>query len=241
MKIIHISDLHISSEDYVPKWGEKVIDLINSMQPEVLVVTGDLTDKGYLYEYEMVAKYFDKIKVKNILAVPGNHDSRNRGYEIFEEIFETRFPLFESENVAVLGVDSSEPDLNDGHIGRENYPCIEENLSDGNKVRILAMHHHLIPLPGTGREKNIPTDAGDLLKLCTKLKMNFVISGHKHQPWIWKLEDTYLITAGTATTLRLKGRSYPSFNVLEIEKEKVILKEVNVADKKSVEILRVKI
>lgn len=106
-------------------------------------------------------------------------------------------------------------------------------------MKILALHHHLIPIPGTGRERNIPVDAGDVLKLCTELELNLILSGHKHLPWVWRLENTYLVTAGTATSRRLKGRYYPSFNVLEIEKGKVILKEVDVSNKRSREILRI--
>lgn len=54
---------------------------------------------------------------------------------------------------------------------------------------------------------------------------------------IWKLENSYFITAGTATTRRLKGRSYPSFNVLEIAEGIASLKEVNVAQGSLKEIL----
>jgi len=64
-------------------------------------------------------------------------------------------------------------------------------------------------------------------------------------PWTWRLENTYLITAGTATSRRLKGRSYPSFNILEIpaihadkQDKMATLKEVDVINKKFREILR---
>ena len=230
MKIVHISDLHIPGPNFVSEWGEKLIDIISSVEPEILLVTGDITDDGYVHEYEMAKAYIGRIKAKNTIVVPGNHDARNEGYKIFEEVFQTRFPHYENEKVAILGIDSTEPDIDDGHIGRENYAYIREKSSANNKIKILSMHHHLIPIPGTGRERNIPVDSGDVLKLCVGLGVHFVLSGHKHIPWVWKLENTYFITAGTATSRRLKGRSYPSFNVLEIEEEKFLLKEVNVVD-----------
>ena len=135
-----------------------------------------------------------------------------------------------------LGIDSSEPDIDEGRVGRENYTNIAGNLSVGHKVKILALHHHLIPIPGTGRERNITRDSGDVLKLCTQVGIDFVLSGHRHRPWIWKLEDTYFITAGTATTRTFIGRSYPSFNILEL-KEEAILTEFNVSDGSSKKIL----
>lgn len=92
------------------------------------------------------------------------NDARNEGYKVFEDIFGTRFPSYEDDMVAICGIDSSEPDIDDGHVGRENYPYIREKLSadDKDKVRILVLHHllvlhhHLIPIPGTGREQHIP-------------------------------------------------------------------------------------
>ena len=225
MRIAHISDLHITGENFVKEWGENLIKILNEIEPDIVVITGDLTDDGYIHEYEVVKDYLDRINAKK-LVVPGNHDARNKGYEIFEEIFGTRYPFYENDVVAILGIDSSEPDIDDGHIGRENYPIIKEKLSK-NKIKIMALHHHLIPIPGTGRERNIPIDAGDVLQLCMELKIDFVLSGHKHLPWKWKLEDTYFITAGTACSRRLKGKSYPSFNLIEIN-EKIKLKEINV-------------
>lgn len=239
MKIAHISDLHLTGPNFVQKWGENIIDILSSVKPEVLVITGDITDDGYIHEYDMAKRYIDKIMIKNKIIVLGNHDARNEGYKIFEEIFGTRFPYYESDKVVILGLDSTEPDIDDGHIGRGNYDTIREKLSVKTKIKILTLHHHLIPIPGTGRERNIPVDAGEVLKLCTELEVNFVLSGHKHLPWVWKLENSYFFTAGTASSRRLKGKSYPSFNLLEIEEEEVIFKEVNVSEKSTREILRI--
>ncbi len=241
MKIVHISDLHTAGPNFIPEWGEKVIEIVNSIKADVLVVTGDLTDDGYAHEYDIVKKYLDRIKAKSTVIVPGNHDARNEGYMTFEEVFETRFPYYEDESVVILGIDSTEPDIDDGHIGRENYAFMREKLSVDNRIKILTMHHHLIPIPGTGRERNIPVDSGDVLELCNELGLNFVFSGHKHVSWAWQLENTYYITAGTATSRRLKGRSYPSFNIVDIEDKKMSIKEVNVMDATMKEILKIKL
>jgi 3',5'-cyclic AMP phosphodiesterase CpdA len=237
MKIVHISDLHISSPHYVPEWGETVIESINSINPKVLVITGDLTNDGYMHEYELVKEFFDSITVENMMVVPGNHDARNEGHMIFEDMFDTRFPRYVDNNIVIVGLDSSEPDIDDGHVGREHYPRISDDLIEETKVKIIALHHHLIPIPGTGRERQIPTDAGEVLGHCTSSGVDFVLSGHKHRSWLWKLEDTYFITAGTATTRRLKGRSYPSFNVLDITRLTIDLQEINVEDGTSRELV----
>jgi len=227
MKIVHISDLHVSGYNFVEKWGNSLIKMVNSLNPDLILVTGDLTDDGYIYEYEKACSFLERFSCKNKIVVPGNHDARNEGYLIFEKIFGTRFPFYQNGKLAILGLDSTEPDIDDGHIGRENYALIREKLKNF-EIKILMLHHHLIPIPGTGRERNIPVDAGDVLKICAEEKINFVLSGHKHLPWLWKLENTYFITAGTATSFRLKGYSYPSFNFLEIEKGSFSLTIFNV-------------
>jgi 3',5'-cyclic AMP phosphodiesterase CpdA len=238
MRIVQISDLHLSGPNLVDEWAENTLAMVNSLQPDILVVTGDLTDDGYAYEYDAACDYIDRLKTDNLLVVPGNHDVRNEGYKLFEDVFRTRFPQYRDERVVILGIDSTEPDIDDGRIGRGNYGLIRNALSPHKQIKILALHHHLIPIPATGRERNIPIDAGDVLWLCVETGVDVVLCGHKHMPWIWKLESTYFITAGTATTRRLKGRFYPSFYVLEIEGHRVLLREANVADCRLNDVMR---
>lgn len=239
-KIAHISDLHIGSSLFVKEWGEKLIEILNSKDIDVLVVTGDITDDGMVEQYKKAKKYLDRIKIKNKILVPGNHDSRHAGYEVFEEFFGTRYPFYGDKDIAVFGVDSSQPDLNHGHIGREYYQDIKEKLSNPDKINILGLHHHLIPVPRAGRERQIPLDAGDALEFCTRSNVGFVLSGHRHQRWIWKLQDTYFIAGGTATTKKLNGFSHPSFNIIDAKKNHVLIKEFNTKDKSSKKLLRVK-
>jgi 3',5'-cyclic AMP phosphodiesterase CpdA len=238
MKIAHVSDLHLTSPNFVEAWGINLLALLEDIKPDVLLITGDLTNEGYAHEYDIAEQFLGNIKIKDKIIIPGNHDARNSGYKIFEEVFGTRFPFFQKKNLAILGLDSTEPDIDDGHIGREQYPNISEKLTEKKLVRVLALHHHIIPIPGTGRERNILVDAGDVLKVCMDLELDFVLSGHKHLPWLWKMENTYFITAGTATSRRLKGRTYPSFNLFDIDKHGYIIQEINVSNKKTRIILR---
>ncbi|MBN1856752.1 MAG: metallophosphoesterase [Dehalococcoidia bacterium] len=231
MKIAHVSDLHFGSLNHIPEWADTVREMLDEMSPDILVITGDLTMDGYEHEFKEASAYMARLKCGKMLVVPGNHDARNEGFTMFEELFGTRFPLVETDEVVIQGIDSTEPDLDAGHIGRENYKLISDAGAVKNKVRILAIHHHLIPIPGTGRERHIPVDAGDALFTVVSSGINFVLSGHKHLPWAWRLQDTYFVTAGTATSRRLRGKRYPSFNVLDIQGDVATLSQVNVSDR----------
>src|SRR5436190_1635461 len=42
-----------------------------------------------------------------------------------------------------------------------------------------------------------------------------VLSGHKHVPYAWRLEDLFIVNAGTVSSLRLRGNTRPCYNVIE--------------------------
>ena len=88
-------------------------------------------------------------------------------------------------------------------------------------LKVFALHHHLIPVPGTGRERSVVNDAGDLLEVLIDSSVNIVLSGHKHVPYVWRLENIYLCNAGTVASLRVRGYTKPCYNVLEFEGDEV--------------------
>jgi Icc protein len=222
LTICQISDIHCGNARFIPDLLDRTIIEVNRMNPAVVVVSGDLTDAGYREEFEEAARYIDRIECEHIMVIPGNHDARNVGYLHFERLFGERRSVLDLDEVILVGVDSSEPDLNDGQVGREHYEFITETFSEAEgKLKIFVVHHHLIPLPGTGRERNIVYDAGDVLQRLVDVGVNLVLSGHKHVPYSWKLEDMLIVNAGTASTLRVRGDTRPCYNVIEVENGRV--------------------
>jgi 3',5'-cyclic AMP phosphodiesterase CpdA len=163
------------------------------------------------------------------MVIPGNHDSRNVGYVHFRRHFGDRYGRYRQEfdpvraerlratGFTVAAVDSSQPDVNDGHVGRERYPWIREQYTDPDDIKIFLIHHHLVPIPGTGRERNIIADAGDLLAELTELDLDVVLSGHKHVPFFWGLNGILVCNSGTAATKRLRGLTPSSWNELHVD------------------------
>ena len=74
-------------------------------------------------------------------------------------------------------------------------------------LRLFVLHHHLLPVPGTGRERNIVNDAGDTLECLQRAQVDLVLAGHKHVPYAWKLENLFVVNAGTVSSSRLRGSS----------------------------------
>ena len=214
--IAHISDPHVGSPYFVPNLMNRVITELNELAPDVVVCSGDLTNEGYRQEFKSWAAYAERISSR-VLTVPGNHDSRNVGYLHFEDLVGPRMWSEDVGGVRIVGVDSSEPDLNEGKVGRAQYEWIRREFARDADLKVFVLHHHLLPIPGTGRERSTVMDAGDLLEVLTNAGVHVVLSGHKHVPYVWRLENMYVANAGTVSSLRVRGYGKPCYNVLEFE------------------------
>jgi Icc protein len=219
--IAQLSDLHCGSPHFVPSLLERAIVEVNDLAPDVVIVSGDLTADGFRAEYEEARAYLDRVECDDVVVIPGNHDSRNVGYVHFEELFGARATRLRRDGVAIVALDSTEPDLDHGTVGRGRYRWIEEGFAGEHFLRVFVLHHHLLPIPGTGRERNVVHDAGDTLELLLRAGCNLVLSGHKHVPYAWRLENLFVVNAGTVSTTRLRGHTKPCYNVIEASPERV--------------------
>ena len=59
------------------------------MEPDVVVISGDLTSNGFKDEYALAREYLTA-STAEMVVIPGNHDSRNVGYVHFEDLFGER-------------------------------------------------------------------------------------------------------------------------------------------------------
>ena len=190
---------------------------MNDLQPDIVICSGDLTSFGFKQEYAEAKRYLDMLRCGSVVVIPGNHDSRNVGYVHFEELFGERNSVLHRDGVSVVAIDSTEPDLDHGQVGRGRYGWIEEQFAAPADLRIFVLHHHLLPVPGTGRERNIVYDAGDLIECLQHAGVNLVLSGHKHVPYAWRLENMFIVNAGTVSSMRLRGNTRQCYNVIEID------------------------
>ena len=62
----------------------------------------------------------------------------------------------------------------------------------------------------------IRDDAGDAIECLQRAGVNLVLSGHKHVPYAWRLENLFVVNTGTVSTLRLRGKTRPCYNVIEV-------------------------
>jgi 3',5'-cyclic AMP phosphodiesterase CpdA len=54
--------------------------------------------------------------------------------------------------------------------------------------------------------------------------VRLALTGHKHVPHVWRLEDLYVANAGTCSSLRLRGNTRPCYNLIEVEGAEVVIR-----------------
>lgn len=231
-KIAQISDIHFGEKNFSNDLKNNLISQLEDENPDLIIAAGDMTTQGYAHEYEDASVFIDELKaITQTHIIPGNHDARNVGLLHFEKLIgERKFVhLDKIGGFAIIGLDSSEPDINDGQIGVDQLDWLKKELDKvpGDLCKIVTFHHHLLPIPQTGRERNILLDSGDLLRVFCDYGVDFILNGHKHVPNVWMIEKMVTLNSGTATTKKLRGHTYPSHNQLLIQDDQILVNLIN--------------
>jgi 3',5'-cyclic AMP phosphodiesterase CpdA len=243
--VAQLSDIHCGSPFFDPQLLRHAVEEVRALAPDLVLIGGDLTTDGYAHEFRDAQNHLTPLLEAELttVVIPGNHDAKNVGYLHFTDSFgpgdvpgkgDRVLHLTgrlgpgddggnPSSTVTLVAMDSTKPDLAEGEIGRERYSWIRQQFSAPADLRIFALHHHLVPVPGTGRERNTVWDSGDVLALLGDVGVHLVLSGHKHVPFVWLLNDVLVVNSGTVSSHRLRGYVRPSYNLLEITRDRIVV------------------
>ncbi|NVM44443.1 MAG: metallophosphoesterase [Candidatus Lokiarchaeota archaeon] len=229
VEIVHISDFHYGNE-FVPEYMENVISYIEDKKPDVVICTGDLVHKGRVTQFHAVLPYIQRIRnITKMLIVPGNHDAKNSGLIYFEKIIGPRRSrlILDELDTLIVGVCSARDDMSEGMIGDEQLDfcgrCFNKNLEN----RILALHHHLIPVPLSGQKFTTVRDAGEILEFTQLFELDLVLMGHRHVPHAYVIGPTTFLYCGTSTSKKVRADDSPSFNHIILDKGDIEVFMVN--------------
>lgn len=221
MKIVHVSDPHFGDELRRNK-VEEAVKQINKIEPDLVILTGDLTCWGIHSEMRDAYETLSNLKPE-VVAIPGNHDARNVGIKHFELYFGKTKKCIRTDDFVIVAADSTQPDLDEGYLGVEQREWIESKFKR-NKINILALHHHIIPVPETGRERNVLIDAGEAIELLIRRGVALVLAGHRHMPYSFRLMRTHIVHAGTIGSFKVLGMPDQNYNILNLSKNSISLK-----------------
>jgi putative phosphoesterase len=237
MILVQISDIHCG-----PQFREKIfndaVKEINRLEPDGIIITGDLTEEGLVSQYRKAQESLEKIEAKKIIICAGNHDYRSTGYYLFRHFFEPQ-QIVTMNDTLFTTLGTARPERNDGELGFRQIEWLKRTLNDSKEKRkIVAMHHHVLPVPDTGTDKITIVDAGDLLRVLARSDVDLVLCGHRHRPWIWQIEGITVINAGTLSSERTRGFFVNSYNIIDI-KENEIRAHVKVVGGKKIKLKNV--
>lgn len=229
--VFHASDTHFGAAS--AEVIEASVALAHALRPDVLVLSGDVTQRARRAELDAAAAWVARLAIPTKVIVPGNHDiplfnlfarvvAPYGGYvRVFGEDLE---PEHLSPDLMVLGVNTTRPRRHtDGEISPAQIQRVARRLRTATprQLRIVVTHQpvHVI------RESDVTNrvhGAEEAIRSWASAGADLVLGGHIHLPYIRPLADAHrdlarpvwCIQAGTAVSTRVRGNHPNSINVL---------------------------
>jgi 3',5'-cyclic AMP phosphodiesterase CpdA len=230
--LVHLSDLHFGRVDY--SIIEPLVQTITELKPDVVVVSGDLTQRARSRQFQEARKFLDRLPSPQII-VPGNHDvplhnvfarflqplDKYRRY-----ITDDLQPFYADEEVAILGINTARSlTIKDGRINEEQVAGIRERLCTlADEVIKIIVTHHPFDLPEGHDEGELVNQAEMAMEALASCGADVLLAGHLHVSHTGHSSTRYkiaghsalVISAGTATSTRGRGETN-SFNVIRAQ------------------------
>ena len=190
-RLLHVSDLHAGTREDTA--AERALaDLSERIDPELIVVSGDLTHRGRPHQHDRAAALLRGLG-RPLLAVPGNHDIPytfparfTRTFAEFERRWQTTEPVYRSPSLVVVGLNSVRPWRHQsGGVRRRQLEWTARQLADGpgGALRTVVLHHHLLGAPWRSRKKPV-SRRSDVLAALVDAGAELILAGHIHQSTI---------------------------------------------------------
>ena len=237
--LVHISDIHFGR--VVPSVAESLLAALETDAPDLVVISGDLTQRARRGQYRMARDYLNRIPFPKIV-VPGNHDvplynvarrflrplTRYRRY-----ITRDMAPFYQDDEIAVLGINTARSlTFTKGRISEAQIELIRRRFCPipDNVFKILVTHHPFLPppenlkLPLVGR-------AHKALRMVEACNLDLLLAGHFHMSYAGGSHSAYrtlarsvlVIQAGTAASSRMRTEGN-AYNLIHIHKARVTLR-----------------
>jgi 3',5'-cyclic AMP phosphodiesterase CpdA len=233
--VVHLSDLHFGREDRIIV--DALLDRIRLAAPDLVAVSGDLTQRARRSQFERARAFLDAIPFPQ-LVVPGNHDvplynlwarllNPLGGYR--RHITSDLQPALMDSTLLVLGLDTTRPTtLKEGRIVDADVVRVAELIrqAPGDIVKILVGHHPF----DAPEERRRDAIHSSVLAALTRAGVDVFLTGHLHVSYTGHTAHRYnidgrsaiVVEAGTATSTRLREHAN-AFNLLRIDPAEIVV------------------
>jgi 3',5'-cyclic AMP phosphodiesterase CpdA len=234
--IAHISDLHFGRID--PRIPPALRQALLEANPDVVVVSGDLTQRARRAEFAAARQFLDGLPFPQVV-VPGNHDvplhdvmrrwlaplEKYRSY-----ISADTEPFYADDEVFIQGVSTARSlTWKNGRINRVQVERVCNKLtSAGPDITRIVVTHHPFQSPGEDRAGSPVGRAEMAITAFSECRVDMILSGHFHMGHAgnWTRQrpalghSAILVQAGTATSTRQRLEAN-SWNLIRIERPEV--------------------
>lgn len=239
--IVHLSDIHFGRVD--PAVVGPLIETINQIAPDLVAVSGDLTQRARAHQFKEARAFLDALPQPQIV-VPGNHDVPL--HNVFARFLQPlrkyrRYitndlrPFHYDNEIAVLGVSTARSfTVKGGRINQHQVDWMRDRLCscDPDVVKIVVTHHPF-DLPEGHDERNLVGRARMAMERLASCGADVFLAGHLHvshtthsaKRYKIKGHSALVVQAGTATSDRGRGEAN-SFNVIRVERPNIAIERL---------------
>jgi len=240
--LVHLSDIHFGRVDEAIV--KPLIQTVNDIKPDVVAVSGDLTQRARNREFKLVRSFLDELPQPQIV-VPGNHDVPL--YNILDRFFRPldkyqRYitadmrPSYVDEEIAVFGVNTARSlTFKGGRINERQVEWLKEKLcSLGDDVTKIVVTHHPFDVPTGHDEDDLVGRARMAIRHLTECGADMFLAGHLHLSHTGHTAKRYnkgdrpalVVQAGTAASTRGRGEAN-SFNVIRVHRPNITIERMD--------------
>lgn len=199
MLICQLTDLHVrpvgKSANRVSEtnmFAQRAFEAVAAFmpRPDVVILSGDLTECGLPEEYANVAALIARHLPMPVLVIPGNHDRRENLRTTLAHLpGVTVDPLYvqyavEDYPVRLVMLDTAVPGFGHGELRPDQLQWLDRTLTAApDKPTLIAMHHPPFACGIAHMDRIMLRNAADFVGVIARHRqVERIVCGHHHRP-----------------------------------------------------------
>lgn len=190
--ILHTSDFQCGAP-FLPVAGEALVRLAAEVNPDVIVSSGDLTQRAKKREFDQARAVLDRLGDAPVVLTPGNHDVPL--YRFWERVacpYRNWHDFADGDldtvttidGLTIVALNSSAPRraIVNGRIDAGQIDFARRAFADAppHHRKALVVHHHFVPVPDGQGGAPLP-GSPELVRAFEAMELDLVLGGHVHQ------------------------------------------------------------
>lgn len=241
LTVLHTSDWQCG-RPFRTRAAEALLRLVPRIDPDVAIVSGDLTQRAKAREFRTALEWLRELSVP-VVTTPGNHDVPL--YRLWERLFAPfsqwrRFisvgldTIVRAPGATFVALNSAAPRraIVNGRLDERQMDFAARAFDDGpaHDLRCLVVHHHFVPVASGKGGPPLP-QARRWLERIEAMGVDAVFGGHVHQTHLFTSRDVLpgdgpgvpVLACGTTLSRRGRGREagWNSLNVVRLTDDSI--------------------